>query len=96
MGSLCIALFCSARGLIEWNNKPLCKVLNVSVYAYDNFVWGFVLDGQHQISDVTSARLSGGYRPVSSICFPGISDVVHFYHITLTEIEFPLMHFYVS
>ena len=31
-----------------------------------------------------------------SICFPGITDVVHFYHITLTEIEFPLMHFYVS
>lgn len=26
----------------------------------------------------------------------GISDNVHFYHITLTEIEFPLMHFCVS
>lgn len=24
---------------------------------------------------------------------PGISDNVHFYHITLTEIEFPLMRF---
>lgn len=59
----------------------------------------FVLFGAyktHKNSDVTLARLSGGYRLARSICFPGILDIVHFYHITLTEIEFPLMHFYVS
>lgn len=94
--SVCFVPPCPARHFSWLQESTPCCIQSPVFMCTENVFWLVFACINSATSDVTSARLSGGYRPVRSICFAGILDNVHFYHITLTEIEFPLMHFCVS
>lgn len=83
---------CSALQLSAGKHRP--SHARVQRFGFCFGCFSRVLTAQHRMRPLPDSLEA--IDQLDPFVSPGISDNVHFYHITLTEIEFPLMRFCVS